>query len=241
MGGRKAANPGRPEPLLLEARDFDALQTALRGLDIQIPDNPRDYTNRLLETYTLAKVLRAIPAELGWFPMKVIHRDRPDVLIEAGHCRIGVEHTEGTTPNLSKSRALRADGFGADIHFVEQASIHDPVKSRAALLAEIEADDPGDGWVGDSVERNWAEAMAVFIARKTASALKPGYERYDRNWLMIYDNFTSPGLKHRSAVPYLRTHLGNAPPWPAFDRVFIADESVVIELAFDSTLFHAGF
>lgn len=44
--------------------------------------------------------------------------------------------------------------------------------------------------MGDSIERDWVDAMLHFMERKTASFMKPGFERHPNNWLLIYDNWS---------------------------------------------------
>lgn len=153
---------------------------------------------------------------------------------------MGLEHTEGTNQNLAKERALRADGHGPKMHFLSPASVHDPAKAKKEVFAQIQADDAGDGWCGDSVERNWAEAMAHFMERKTANAKKDGHELYDDNRLMIYDNWPAPALNHQRALPDLREQLKQSTVWSVFGRVYIINEHTVLELSADQSIYHHG-
>ena len=51
----------------------------------------------------------------------------------------------------------------------------------------------GYGWVGDSVEREFA-AMAADIVSSKSAKLFDGYERFDCDSLLIYQNQTLPCL-----------------------------------------------
>ena len=60
----------------------------------------------------------------------------------------------------------------------------------------------GYGWVGDSVEREFA-AMAADIVSSKSAKLFDGYERFDCDSLLIYQNQTLPcldieGARHRA-------------------------------------------
>lgn len=112
------------------------------------------------------------------------------------------------------------------------------IGEEVTLIDQIEADEPGDGWIGDSVERSWAEAMSHFIEKKVTIALKDGYELYGDDRLMIYDNWPAPSLSHKSGLSYLRKHLMGSAVWSVFRRVYIIDESVILEVSAEQTVYH---
>ncbi len=92
--------------------------------------------------------------------------------------------------------------------------------------------------MGDSVERNWAEAMAHFIGKKALSAQKPGYAVHDEQWLMIYDNWQAFALERQHALLLLQERLALLVPFSVFSRVFILTGKVLIDLSADSMLIH---
>lgn len=49
----------------------------------------------------------------------------------------------------------------------------------------------GDGWAGDAVEREWAEAVRKAVAKKTERLNAPGFRLFAKNWLGTYAS--SPG------------------------------------------------
>jgi hypothetical protein len=223
---------------LFTARDFGELQDHLRAISVEVPFHPKERLNAHVETYALVSLLSSIPWDSSCFPMDVFRRERPDFYLRCGSSEIGLEHTEGMNQNLAKERALRADGHGPEVHYVSTASVHDPARSSGEILDDIVADEPGDGWCGDSVERNWAEAMAYFINKKAASAKKNGYQLYGDDRLMIYDNWPAPGLKHQRALPYLRTELKGSEAFTVFRRVYIIDESTILEISAERSIYH---
>ena len=98
------------------------------------------------------------------------------------------------------------------------------------IRAEIEADKMGKGWMGDSAERSWVEAMIQFVSGKIQSTQSPDYTRFDRTWLVIYDNWPAPILNHVKAMPLLIAELVRLATWSVFESVFILDESVLLEI-----------
>lgn len=225
---------------ILRAKHFSALRSGLRSIDVEVPEHPKDRLNGCVEIYSLVSLLGALPWALTNFPVVIQKRERPDFALTLGSRTVGIEHTEAIPQNDGKARALRADGHGDGSYFVQPASVRDPVKSRKELLADVVANRPGDGWMGNSAETSWAEAIAHFIAKKAASASKPGYQRYDLNWLMIYDSWPALAVKHHVALPLLHDHLVKQPPWDTFDRIYVIDEHTIVELTADETRMHAG-
>lgn len=223
---------------VLAAATFAEFIQRLRAIDIDVPFHPKDRDNDRVEAYSLVAVLKAIPWDSDCFPLEICRSERPDFLIKYNSTLVGLEHTEAIPQNLAKERAIRADGNGPDTHYVELAWVHDQPMTGREILAKVEADEMGGGFFGDSVERSWAEAIAHFMEKKAASAKKDGYKLYAENWLMIYDNWPGSGLNHHKALAYLRQHLVDSSALSMFNRVFIVDESVVIEISTDVTRYH---
>jgi hypothetical protein len=83
-----------------------------------------------------------------------------------------------------------------------------------------------DGWAGDSPEREWATAMLHTFTRKIEVAGKPGFQLFDRNWVLIYDNWPLPSVEDPKAAAYLTQQLGTASLSP-FDAFFVETEKQI--------------
>ncbi|KIQ97358.1 hypothetical protein TI01_1075 [Lysobacter sp. A03] len=175
-------------------------------------------------------MLASRPYRLADFPLKLVKRERPDFLLSANGVAIGIEHTEAVPQNAAKEAFLRDRGIGPETYYAQPAAIGERAKSSKEIRAEIEADQMGEGWMGDSAERRWVEAMTQFVSDKTQSAQSPDYARCDRTWLVIYVNWPAPILNHAKAVPLLTAELAKLATWSVFERVFILDESVLVEI-----------
>lgn len=224
--------------ILFSAADYFALKNSLSEIDVAVPENLAERKNFHVETYSLVSLLASLPWSEDCFPVTVYRRERPDYCIKCGTFEIGLEHTEAVPQNLAKERALRAKGHGTDTHFLKPAAIDDSPKSAKKIVAEIELNDPGYGWAGDSVERSWAEAISSFINKKVENAGKDGYELFGDERLMIYDNWPAPALDHSRALVHLRHDLKGSSVWSTFRRVYIIDGSVVVELSAETSIFH---
>ncbi len=113
---------------------------------------------------------------------------------------------------------------------LKPASLSEPPKTSEQLKQEILANEMGDGWFGDSVERGWADAMMHFVEKKMASTQRDGYTSYPQLWLLIYDNWPTPSLNLHKALPFLREQLGTRPVWSTFERLFILHQDLFVEI-----------
>ncbi len=224
---------------MLVADTFEQLHCRLRTVNVDVPERSKGRTKDHVEIYSVVRLLGSLSFKLDDFPLAIEKRERPDFLLTLAKSRIGIEHTEAIPENAAKETVIRSQGHGPDLHFTRPASITEPRKSRSVLMAEIEADKPSPGWIGDSVERSWAEAMAHFIGKKVEVAGREGFTLFDENWLLMYDNWPGAALQHHKAVPMLLSHLHIKNPWSTFSRVFILDESVLLELCQTGCSFYA--
>ena len=80
--------------------------------------------------------------------------------------------------------------------------------------------------------------MAHFVDSKVASARKPGYAAHDEHWLAIYDNWPAPALQRQLALELLQERLEASAAFSVFERIFILDERVLVDLGRDRALLH---
>jgi hypothetical protein len=62
---------------------------------------------------------------------------------------------------------------------------------------------PCHGWTGDRIEQRWCEFIADVVAYKISSASKPGFELFEDNWLLVYENLPLPAVHLRDAAENL--------------------------------------
>ncbi len=208
---------------LLTANNPDELQQKLAAMPTDVPLRSEGRKSRHVEIYAITHLLATLSPDYWKFPIELIHRDRPDFLLRTRGRDIGIEHVEVVPRNEAHMARLREEGHGPDVHFVRHGALDEPKLTRKQALKEIEDDDPGDGWVGDSPEREWAEAMARAAENKVAVAGKPGYEAFDETWLLMYDGWPVPNNDPRTSATYLLAQSGMPAILRTFARVFIMD------------------
>lgn len=212
------------------------LADLVRMVHVDVPFRSEGRTKDHTERYCVARLIAALPASRLRFPLQLDHGDRPDFILSMSEDRIGIEHTEVIPENVAHSAFLREKGHGPDMYFTPHAVLGEPKKTGAQLIAEIEADEMGDGWCGDSFERDWAAAMRHFILAKSTKALAEGFDRYGGNWILLYDNWPGPNLNFRKAVSFLQGLL-TAGDSHSFDSIFIIHGEDLCEINGQATFF----
>ena len=216
---------------LVSAKDAAALDRALASVDLDVPLRSEVRKTRQAERYACALLLATLPRSTWAFPLCVEHDDRPDFVIVDAGVRIGVEHTEVVPENHARESVLRETGPGPDVYFIRPAVPGEPRKSTARLRRQIADDAPGNAWVGDSPERQWAGAVGYFVARKTAAAQRPGFRLFERNWLLLYEQWPLPALDAERAAGLLRETPELQQAFALFERIFVVDDQTLWEFA----------
>lgn len=223
--------------MLLSVPTVIELNERLPDLNTPVPPHPAS-RGTTPEIYSVVRLIGSIPLFPSDFPLSLLKAERPDFILHLGARGIGIEHTEAVPQNVVHESVLRA-ALGHEFYMMRNAVPGEPRKSKKQLLAEIkEGRDPAP-MIGDSVERGWAAAMLHFVESKVASARKPGYAAHDEHWLTIYDNWPAPALQHQLALALLQERLEASEAFDVFDRIFILDENVLIDLARGRVLLHS--
>jgi len=171
---------------MLQAYSDSELFSVLSNIDVSVPRRSGGRTKEHTERYAISYLLSTLAGKGRLsYPLCLIWRERPDFLLTLGAMQIGIEHTEAVPQNEAHKTVLREKGNGADVFFISHHQPGETKKSVKDLVEEIEANQPGDGWVGDSVETEWADAMFHFIERKVAKLRKDEFERFEQDWLLI--------------------------------------------------------
>jgi len=226
------------ESELLRANSFAELQNSLVALDLSVPERSRGRQTHHVERYCIVHLLSSLGTDQLTYPLVVLHRDRPDFVLSMPNRNIGIEHTEAVPENVAHSEVLREQRYGHKSYFTPIAVPGEPRKTRAELLLEIEKDEPGDGWVGDSPQRHWAEAMFHCVKQKIAKCRAAGFERQPINWLLVYNNWSLPSVNISRAADYLMRKLTEVDAFDCFDSVFVLSDSKLCEFIRSGVAIH---
>lgn len=223
-------------PPMLNAKSKSELSTLLANLDISVPPRSEGRTKEHTERYAISFLLSTLN-DCGRvnFPMSLIRRERPDFLLSVNGLKIGIEHTEAISQNEAQKDVLRDKIECSDVHFLSHAIPGEPKRSSKTLIEEILNDEAGEGWHGDAVEREWASAMSYSAKTKLTKVVKPGFERFQHDWLIIYDNWHLPALKLEEGVTYLSELLVESGAFQEFQLVFVLSGGCICEFGLNET------
>jgi hypothetical protein len=197
------------------------LLNILGQLDISVPLRTEGRTTEHCERWSICRFLASFSdSELLSFPLSLVHRDKPDFLLEFGQRKVGIEATEAVPENDAAIDAYRENKEIDGLFFLKRHLPGDAKLRGADLKQEASSDDPGNVWGGDSVEREWAGAMKSFVIGKVAKSKKPDFDLFEKNWLLMYDNWPLPALDQAVAVKKLFESITVEEYWP-FENIFI--------------------
>lgn len=205
-------------------RPFRALspQDLVRELhanDVQVPPRSRGRTTAHCETWVTCRFLAEV-SESGLldYPLAVTPGDRPDLVLSSASGRTGIEITEAVPTDKARVDALSEREGIADFRYMPRYRAGEKRRS----VQEIEDIARGRVPTYPPMVRDWVEAMLYFAERKADRFARPGFAKHDRNWLLIYNNWSSTaGLDDQAAMTALDRELFNQDEPSPFDRIFI--------------------
>lgn len=193
---------------LIKAEDVNELLDVVASIDISVPLRTEGRTTDHCERWSMCRLLATIAdSEFLQFPIAVAHRDRPDFHIKHGSMDTGVEVTEVVPANHAAIDAYREHNEVDGPFFLKRQRPGEDRLSGSALRSAATSDEPGDGWAGDCVEREWLDAMRAFISAKVAKSAKSGFQLFPENWLLNYDNWPLPGVDREDAAKRLSASM----------------------------------
>lgn len=205
----------------IRADSSQELLNILGQMDISVPLRTEGRTDEHCERWSICRFLASFAdSALLQFPLTLVHRDRPDFLLEMGQSAVGIEVTEAVPENAAAIDAYRENKEVDGPFFLKRHLPGDSRLSGVDLRRKACANDPGDGWVGDSVEHEWAAVIKWFVERKVERSHQPNFDQFERNWLLIYDNWPLPALDQDRAVKKLSESVA-AEEYGPFDNVLI--------------------
>lgn len=207
--------------------NIDNFPRDILSIEKRVPLRSKGRKTEHTEHYSLVSFLEAFHLEnLFTFPFQVIFRDRPDVLIESPQGKVGLEITESIPEQLARAQYLveknfegqkkvEAQYFGCDAPERNNEEILEILRNSQVKLTKSMS--------GFSIEKNWIIGIEKCITNKTAKLSMTDFDKFDTNWLLIYDNNSDPYFDNNYVLNNLSPLLDNY--WnvynPAFDKIFI--------------------
>jgi len=206
----------------LNADSAADLLEKLKAIEITVPPRKKGRTTEHCERWSICRFLATYAeTKLIQYPMRVKKREGPDFLLSFPSTHVGIEVTEAVPSNWARANAHREKLNDSNLIFLQCFLPGEPQLSKKEIDNIATGVNRGDGWAGDAPEKEWAEAMAYFSLQKANKFIESGYERFDVNWLIIYDNWPLPAVEYQKAVDYFIQWLENLDTPLPFDCVFV--------------------
>lgn len=210
----------------------------LKNIDISVPLRTEGRKSHHTEIWSITRLLATLSNYHKLpFPFSLNHRDKPDFLINSGCSIIGIEITESIPQKYAEFCVLAEREFPDAVfdigHFRWDMEILTKNEMRT-ILANPRI--TSSGWAGCSAEREWALFIRKSIDAKLAKLANEGFDKFNQNWLSIYDNLPIPNINLEQAIVFLNDSLKDC--WrinTSFDAIFIEHGSVIVEITADSS------
>lgn len=193
----------------------------LLKINISVPGRSEGRKTKDTEKYSICRLLSTL-SETHYlqYPISLIKRERPDYQLNCNETNIGIEVTQATNQDYSEFLTYAAHVSPKHTiepsHFRHNKRITKNEKNKLIEQERLTA----RPWIGDDVEKEWSLYIQDAIQSKSAASNKVGFEKFEKNWLLIYDNTPCSFLDKNLLLPYIENFKFNYNP-KYFDNIFI--------------------
>lgn len=200
----------------------------IKEIDISVPLRIKGRKTEHTERYSLVSFLNNfINSKYFNFPLKIIHRDKPDFMIETFMNIIGIEFTELIPEQLARAEALLEEYFPKGHLEPDFFGWNSPERNNSEILQILRKSQKrliGQGYIGNQIEKEWTKGVVDCVINKTYKLNKIDFEKFDKTWLLIYDNQTRTFLDNPYAINKINLLLSDY--WKnnqdeKFEKIFI--------------------
>ena len=209
------------------------LLSILSSLDISVPPIGMRRPKAHVERWSICKLLSTLANQNQLtYPLQLIHDDRPDFLIKFTSEQVGIEFTEARNCNQAHYEAILNREFPEKIYSLSLFQLGKPEMSTEDIRAHLKQDLLfGPPLMGDKPERDWAEYIKGTIQAKLLGLAKPGFKKFDKNWLLIYVAIPFTNVDIDVALTYLEPCLPNIfANIVTFDTIYIEHINHIIKI-----------
>ncbi len=209
-----------------EVASSSALAAILRANDVQVPPPGRGRgraRKQCSERWITCRFLVAISeAGLLEFPLRVETGERPDLVLTTPSGCIGIEITVAVPRDWARVKAYSEDAGINGPRYIPPNRVSDSLRSQSEIEMIAKGQIPPLPHMGNSIERNWVEAIFDRVEHKVESFGKQGFVKHPDNWLLIYDNWSPiPRLDDDVAVECLGQRIFDLFERNPFCKVFL--------------------
>lgn len=195
------------------------------NIDCSVPERTQGRTSDHNERYSLKiYLIRLSYNKLLRFSLRIRKREAPDFLIfNDDETTTALEETTATIGDFEQAQTeLEKSPEGtmleSGLFKLEQSPL--PKGKYKEALRKPGEKLVGDGWDGNSLEREWADIILRAIDKKTKSLNGLHFKTADRDELLIYYNGPAAGIDIKDALPLLKQDIYEKLNLKSFKRHF---------------------
>ncbi len=199
------------------------LISKLSAIDISAPLRCEGGTNEQIERWSMFRLLATLCERDGLiFPLELTKDESPDYVLQMDSSKYGFEITVGISEEYAEALScLDKKEDGALVELQSNKWTGKKKKKRKG------SEPPGRPYVGDEVEREYAQLVLDVTNKKTFNMRKRGYQLFQQNNLIIYCEQGLPYLNQEKAVEFCHEKMqGYWGKSTSFDNVYVKASSV---------------
>jgi hypothetical protein len=182
----------------------------LKNQDITVPARTEGRTTKHCERRAMFRLLATwAKCDRLCYPLMLTHRDRPDFLLCYDGQNVGIEFTEAVSEEWAETDALMEHEGKNVVMFLDNFKRGTPRRTASERRTIIQKRPYGPGWGDDGMEHEWALSINDFVIKKTKTFNKQGFQKYNENWLLIWDDLPIMIRNIETAMKYLMPELEN--------------------------------
>lgn len=223
--------------LTLSADSKEELLQVLQQLKIRV-GSVVGRTSQHRERYVMARFLATMASlNLLRYPLKLVHGDKPDFLLQIESEQFGIECVEAVAMESYAIRAIR------ERKYPEAWESIPTFRAGENVLTAAERDQFASGerreapLQGNMPELLWADAIEHFIKDKTTKLRAGKYAGSPKTWLLIQDEY-SAAIDHDAELgEAMAICLPRIKPFfdrPCFDSIFILNRGQMLSIERDT-------
>lgn len=176
----------------INVESSEELIRELELFDISVPNRSKGRKTEHTEKWAIIHFLATYLNENKLrFPLKTIHRDKPDFYLKSGESEIGIECTEAIPKQYAWAAALWEQYFQPGFFDLNLFRWNSPVRSRKEImdiLSKSQKQLIGVELSDRNINQEWAKWIQGCIEVKKRKFNKVEFEKFENNYLLIYDN-----------------------------------------------------
>lgn len=189
---------------------------------VPVPPRTKRTTYHTENWVTCYFLVAVAESDLLQYPLCVEPGDRPDLVLSSQSGKVGIEITEAVPEDRVQVDKYSERNRISGPRFIPQYRVcENRPKKEIEDIAKGRGQDQDRPLMRDQIEENWIEAMTYRVKCKAEKFASQGFAKHDRNWLLIYDNWSPAVHGYQIVAKPLAQELYNC-IWPnPFEKVFI--------------------